>query len=212
MPDLAKLWFRSAGAGDAEAIAALHAESWRRHYRGAYSDVFLDGDVFNDRARVWTERLRTDDNASYTVVGEDDAGIAGFAHVIFGADPEWGALLDNLHVKPQHKRRGIGSELFGLIALPVIDRNTPLYLWVLERNTNARAFYEARRGVRVERAPVSAPGGVASRIVGSPRKLRYAWSDPSVLRADRLATNTASRSTELPTRSSFDPSGGGAPV
>jgi GNAT superfamily N-acetyltransferase len=40
--------FRLAGPPDADAIAALHADSWRRHYRGAYSDAFLDGDVGAD--------------------------------------------------------------------------------------------------------------------------------------------------------------------
>ena len=39
------LQFRFGDRRDANAIAALHADSWRRHYRGAYSDAFLDGDV-----------------------------------------------------------------------------------------------------------------------------------------------------------------------
>jgi len=42
--------FRPARASDSEAIAALHADSWRRHYRGAYSDAFLDGDVAGAQA------------------------------------------------------------------------------------------------------------------------------------------------------------------
>jgi hypothetical protein len=33
----------------------------------------------------------------------------------------------------------------------------------------------------VERADASPPGGVASRLTGSPAKLRYAWADPAVL-------------------------------
>ena len=39
------LRFRPADADDAAAVAGLHADSWRRHYRGAFSDAFLDGDV-----------------------------------------------------------------------------------------------------------------------------------------------------------------------
>ena len=38
-------------------VATLHAESWRRHYRGAYSDAYLDGDVVADRLEVWGERM-----------------------------------------------------------------------------------------------------------------------------------------------------------
>ncbi|MEU4563183.1 hypothetical protein AB0F72_32800 [Actinoplanes sp. NPDC023936] len=49
--------FRFAEAADAAGIAALHADSWRRHYRGAYSDSFLDGDVIADRHAVWSARL-----------------------------------------------------------------------------------------------------------------------------------------------------------
>jgi hypothetical protein len=45
MLDPASVSFRAAGQDDAHAIAELHADSWRRHYRGAYSDAFLDGDV-----------------------------------------------------------------------------------------------------------------------------------------------------------------------
>jgi hypothetical protein len=49
--------YRPATERDIAAIAALHADSWRRNYRGAYSDEFLDRDVFEDRRAVWSERL-----------------------------------------------------------------------------------------------------------------------------------------------------------
>jgi hypothetical protein len=42
---------------DADSIAALHADSWRRHHRGAYLDSYLDGDVVVDRQAVWRSRL-----------------------------------------------------------------------------------------------------------------------------------------------------------
>ena len=152
------LQFRSAGAEDAGAIAALHADSWRLHYRGAYSDAFLDGDIRGDRLVVWVERLREPDRLSETIAAEGAEGLVGFAHTIFEADPRWGALLDNLHVIPGAKRRGIGSRLLALTAETVLARGTGLYLWVLEQNVDARAFYEARGGRCVERAPVPPPG------------------------------------------------------
>jgi hypothetical protein len=51
-----EITFRDASARDIEAIATLHADSWRRHYRGAYLDSFLDGDVVADRLAVWGQR------------------------------------------------------------------------------------------------------------------------------------------------------------
>src|SRR4030095_1178712 len=119
--------FRVAGPSDAEAIAALHADSWRRHYRGAYSDSFLDGDVGADRIAVWTEKLREPDPRQQTIVIQDGSSLIGFAHTVFDGDPTWGALLDNLHIWHGHKRRGIGSWLMALTARAVIERGTGLY-------------------------------------------------------------------------------------
>jgi hypothetical protein len=90
--------YREATAHDVEPIAALHAESWRRNYRGAYLDAFLDGDVFTDRLAVWSERLALPRSGQFTVVAELDGVVLGFAHTIFDRDPTWGAFLDNLHV------------------------------------------------------------------------------------------------------------------
>jgi GNAT superfamily N-acetyltransferase len=177
--------FRLARPRDAEAVAALHADSWRRHYRGAYADAFLDGEVLADRRAVWSERLAQADPRRCTILAQQD-GLAGFAHVVFEQDPSWGALLDNMHVAYGHKRRGIGSSLLALTARAVLERprSEGLYLWVLEQNLDAQAFYEACGASLVGRARVSPPGGVAGRLTGSPAKLRYAWRRAAM---DRLA-------------------------
>ncbi len=175
--------FRPAGPADAGAIAALHADSWRRHYRGAYSDAFLDGDVVLDRLGVWTDRLNRRDPGSRTIVAEPEGALIGFAHVVFDEDPTWGALLDNLHVADPHRRRGVGSGLLTQVTMAIAGRRhrTGLHLWVLEQNADAQGFYEAHGAKRVERARVAPPGGIASRLDGSPHKLRYAWDDPIAL-------------------------------
>jgi len=58
-----------------------------------------------------------------------------------------------------------------------------LYLWVLEPNTGARAFYTARGGQCVERVSVDPPGGDPANLNGRPFGLRFSWPDPSVLTA-----------------------------
>jgi ribosomal protein S18 acetylase RimI-like enzyme len=177
--DLAQTQFRVAVASDAVAIAELHAESWRRHYRGAYSDAFLDGDVAVDRRLVWKQRLLDRRADCCTIVAVESLRIVGFAHTILGDDVTWGALLDNLHVAHSHARQGIGSRLFALSAKAVAERepDSGLYLWVLEQNLAAQAFYRSHGGECVERCDVLPPGGDVSRLNGSPTKLRYAWPD-----------------------------------
>jgi ribosomal protein S18 acetylase RimI-like enzyme len=171
------LRFRPARAEDAPAVAGLHADSWRRHYRGAYSDTFLDGDVLSDRVVVWTALLARADPQRLTLLAEDGQ-LAGFANTLFDQDPSWGALLENLHVREDHHREGIGTRLLARTAEAVRARpeGTGLYLWVLEQNTAAQAFYEARGARCVGRDLVTPPGGVAGRLTGSPVKLRYAWA------------------------------------
>jgi predicted N-acetyltransferase YhbS len=61
----------------------------------------------------------------YTVVADVDGRVVGFAHVIFDADPTWGALLDNLHVDHDRKRQGIGAELMALTSGVLLRRLTP---------------------------------------------------------------------------------------
>jgi hypothetical protein len=71
--------YREATAADAAAIAGLHADSWRRHYRGAYLDSFLDGDVIADRMAEWADRLSRPAPDRYTVVADLGGAVAGFA-------------------------------------------------------------------------------------------------------------------------------------
>jgi GNAT superfamily N-acetyltransferase len=169
---------RLASPGDAEAIAALHADSWRRHYRGAYLDSYLDGDVVADRLEVWRQRLTAPVEERITVAGDWDCELVGFAHLVFDQDPQWGSLIDNLHVVADRKRQGIGTRLLAAVSSELL-RSRPsgcLYLWVLDQNESAQSFYEARGGIRVSselRGPF--PGG--GRAMGH----SYAWSDPSKL-------------------------------
>jgi GNAT superfamily N-acetyltransferase len=111
----------------------------------------------------------------------------GLAHTFLDEDPAWGAFLDNLHVRHGLKRQGIGTRLLALTGQAVLDwsPSSGLYLWVLEQNSDARAFYAARGGTCVEREEVSPPGGDAARLNGKPMSLKYAWRDPAELLAGR---------------------------
>ena len=64
--------FRLASAGDAAAVAGLHLDSWRRHYRGAFADDFLDRDVSEYLLPLWTERLAVPDPGARTILADHD--------------------------------------------------------------------------------------------------------------------------------------------
>ena len=181
MPASAGGQFRAARPGDAQAIAALHTDSWRRHYRGAFSDAFLDRDAPGYLLPLWTTRLANPDPRARTIAAEHEGAVVGLAHTLLGQDAARGAFLDNLHVTYGLKRQGIGTRLLALTAQAVLDAapGSGLYLWVLEQNSDARAFYAARGGVCVQRLEVPPPGGDPARLNGKPITLAYAWRDPS---------------------------------
>ena len=153
--------FREATPGDADAIDRLHAESWRRAYRGAYSDAYLDGAVFEERRSVWRERYAAPSPAMYTLLAEDEGG----------------TLLDNLHVAGDAEGRGIGRQLVAASAL-WSERAYPdagFYLWVLEGNGRARPFYEHLGATNESLHIMESPGGPV-------RSLRYVWQSIEPLR------------------------------
>ncbi|HWG27765.1 GNAT family N-acetyltransferase [Actinospica sp.] len=178
---------RAAVADDAEQIALLHTDSWRRFYRDAFSDSYLDGDVLSDRRTVWSTRLAAPSHAA-TIVAADGSGVTAFVHVILDEDARWGSLIDNLHVRHDQRRSGLGRVLVRRAAAAVAERaaDRRMYLWVLEQNANAQRFYQAMGGACVEKTLVDPPGGVPDRLAGTPSKLRIAWADVAVpeLRAE----------------------------
>lgn len=179
---MSPLTFRAARSDDAVGIARLHADSWRRHYRGAYADSFLDGDVAAERRSVWVARLAAPKGTA-TILAEHDDRLVGFVHVAFDDDPTWGSLVDNLHVVHNRRRTGIGAQLLARAGRAVTEEATgkAMYLWVLQQNTQAQQFYLASGATSVETAIVPPPGGDTTRLNGTPRGLRMVWPDASVL-------------------------------
>ncbi|MEJ3747517.1 GNAT family N-acetyltransferase [Actinomycetes bacterium KLBMP 9797] len=192
---------RGAGGEDAERIAVLHADSWRRHYRGAYADAFLDGDVEADRRSVWSARLAAPGH-SQTLLADRGGQLVGFLHVVFDHHPRWGSLVDNLHVRHDQRRMGIGTALLGRAARAVSERaaGTAMYLWVLRQNTAAQHFYRDCGATCVETAAVPPPGGDPARLNGTPHCLRMVWPDVGTFTEDEPRRTSSGSGARPPSR------------
>jgi ribosomal protein S18 acetylase RimI-like enzyme len=165
--------FRRATHADAPTVAALHADSWRRNYRGAYPEEFFGPSLDDDRSAVWQARLRPDATGTATVLAELEGRLAGFVHVVLHDDPAFGALVDNLHVRHDLQRRGIASQLMARAAAVAVDDDpsSGLFLWVLEQNTRAQAFYRVLGGLEADRRVVDPPA------LDGVRSIRIVWPD-----------------------------------
>ena len=173
---------RIAEVADAVAIAQLHTRSWQTAYRGILSDEFLQGPLPENRRLLWHSRLAESDRPDQLVlVDEQGETIRGFACAYLEADPEWGCLLDNLHVVPDLKGKGLGRQLMAAVAEQV-SRSNPygrLHLWAYEQNLAARRFYERLGGAVTLCHAELAPDGTQVNAV------RYCWSELSGFAARR---------------------------
>ncbi len=144
---------RDAGPRDAVLIAAIHARSWKDAYRGILSDSYLAGEVDAERLAVWQARMAVWDAAKHFArLAEVDGDPAGFVCVLADAEPEHGALLDNLHILPDHRAAGLGKRLL-VDAARWIARTmpgVPMHLTVFQSNERARAFYRRMGGLESE--------------------------------------------------------------
>lgn len=156
---------------DARAIAALHTESWRSAYRGLVPDDYLAGPIVEDRRTFWETRMASADDGRFVLKAIEDNDLVGFTCVVRDADPAWGPLVDNLHVRPERRGRGIGAALLAAArrwsasAAP----GRPMHLWVIEGNLAARRFYDREHGRVVERRDVRLTAGIVTPA------LRYVW-------------------------------------
>jgi ribosomal protein S18 acetylase RimI-like enzyme len=172
-----RLDLRVAHADDAERIACLHTESWRRTYRGMMTDEFLDGGALENRRGVWHERLGTPAANQYVSVAQEGPEIIGFICAFADQDPVWGSYIDNLHVVYGRHRRGVGRALMRSAAewLCRVERDRGVYLWVMEANAAARAFYDRLGATNAGTIELEDPGG------GCAPNCRYVWSRPDLL-------------------------------
>lgn len=168
--------YRLANLSDAEQIALFHADSWRRTYRGLFNDDFLDNEADANRKLVWHDRLSVSRDDQFVCLAEADDRVVGFVCAYGGEDAQWGSLIDNLHVMPEYQRQGVGSQLMAR-AFDWIKATYPeqgVYLWVMENNHRARAFYHKLGAVDAGVVDKPNPAGGGSALT-----CRYVWSSLS---------------------------------
>ncbi len=174
---------RPAGPQDADAIAALHAASWRSAYRGILPDAFLDGPVVAERAARWRAHFAAPQHGRAVLAAEGADGLHGFIALTLapqgGTIDGFDAEIVNLHVDPARKSRGLGRRLIaaGAEALIAAGKHN-VFLWVYTANRPAVRFYEAIGGEVGGRPQDTGTEAIAG--IEVPHR-RYIWRDLSPL-------------------------------
>lgn len=169
---------RAATPDDAAGLARVHVDAWRIAYRALLPQGLLDGLSYEAREQRWRDQLAQAASKQFTVVAEDGTrGLMGFASGGPERDgtPGYDGEIYAVYVLPQRWRTGTGRCLMTACARALLDRGfSAAMLWVLEKNTRARAFYEALGGQLI---------GQKSAVIGDAPviEVAYGWKDVNLL-------------------------------
>jgi GNAT superfamily N-acetyltransferase len=154
------LEIRTATRSDALAIGELNRAGWE----SAYATI-VPARVMDDRRSSgedperWWRVLSSPGRANrVAVAGGALVGYSSWAPCEAGdGDPTRCGELVAMYVHPQRWRRGVGRALLGdVVDATRSSGREELVVWVLEKNTRARRFYEAM-GCRLEAARRTVP-------------------------------------------------------
>lgn len=156
---------RKAVVEDAQAVGLVHEQAWRET-----CTRLLPPRMFAARSAEKSAAMFRRQGCRDMLVTEAEEGVAGFCG--FGRSRDEGVPASTgevygLYVLKRHQRRGMGTALMaGALDALAAQGFTAAFLWVLEKNYNARRFYE-NNGF--------SPSGEVRHIPGEQiREIRYA--------------------------------------
>jgi ribosomal protein S18 acetylase RimI-like enzyme len=170
--------YRLATKADCVNIAALHAKNWQETYRGAFDDYYLDHEINEERLEVWEKRFSTPNDKQHIYIACDGDTLVGFECTYSDYHPELGAYMDNLHVKSGYQGYGIGRRLMSESARFALskDRETSLYLYVLNSNLAAIEVYTRWGGINIGSESVDHRGATEALTA-----YKFMWKTPEIL-------------------------------
>lgn len=137
---------RPARTQDADALAAIHEETWRATYRGVIDGVELERMISRRGPKWWRTALSRGVRILVLHVAGVPAGYATFGRSRMRELPFEGEIYE-LYVRPDHQGMGFGTELFHAARAALEkSRLSGLALRVLRDNEDAVRFYHHRGG------------------------------------------------------------------
>lgn len=141
---------RNVRESDIKSVAAIHRECWQVAYKGLLPQSYLDSLTQESFERRWMNGLPVNNDVVRLVALEKSLPI-GFIVGLENRTPEKcpaaSAEIWALYVHPSQWEKGAGRMLFHEFQEVMKAKgHKKIFLWVLESNVRARAFYEAVGG------------------------------------------------------------------
>ena len=151
----APLEVRDGRVDDADAVASIHVRSWQAAYRGLIDQEVLDALSIPERAANWRRIIAEPLPTGLGIhVAVRDGQILGWASFGSGRDDDGAAdgEVYGIYADPEAWSTGVGHALLTAAEKRIAEAgHTRAYLWVLDGNDRADAFY-ARQGWELDGA------------------------------------------------------------
>lgn len=141
-----KVLIRKVEYKDIEKIVDINIKDWKKLYRGIIDDDILNTLNREEKIKKWKEHY----NIGNVVVAEENGTILGYCRYDDNASYE-NTDIDSeiiaIYVDCDKLGNGVGRKLVEYVIMDLKSKNkTKMVIWCLEKNQNARKFYEKMGG------------------------------------------------------------------
>ena len=131
---------------DIEQIVDINIKDWKKIYKGIIDNEILENLNREEKIRKWKEHY----NIENTIVAEENGIILGYCRYTDNAvyeNTDIDSEIIALYVDYSKLRHGIGKKLVEYVKEDLRNKNKiKMVIWCLEKNENARKFYEKMGG------------------------------------------------------------------
>lgn len=131
---------------DIEQIVDINIKDWKKGYKGIIDDEILDNLNREEKIEKWREHYRTGN----VIVAEENGEILGYCkyedNTVY-KNTNIDSEIIAIYVDCDKLGNGVGSKLVEYAMADLKNKNkTKMIIWCLEKNKNARKFYEKMGG------------------------------------------------------------------
>lgn len=145
-----KILIRKVEYKDIEKIVDINIKDWKKVYKGIIDDDILNKLNREEKIKKWREHY----NIGNAIVVEDNGEVIGYCRYDDKRVYE-NSNIDSeiiaLYVDCDKLGNGIGRKLVEYVMTDLKNKNkTKMIIWCLEKNKNARSFYEKMGGKLID--------------------------------------------------------------
>lgn len=144
-----KLVIRKVKYEDIEQIVDINIKDWKKIYKGIIDDEILNNLNREEKIKKWRKYY----NIGNVVVAEEKGIILGYCRYddnAFYDNTDIDSEIIAIYVDCDKLENGIGKKLFEYVKKDLKNKNkNKMVIWCLEKNQNARKFYEKMGGILI---------------------------------------------------------------